>query len=147
MADYIGRFRTNYFRVKDDQAFRDWMHGFVDANAGAHFQTVMKAEKGVSTHMFGAETDLSDIRVPGCPEPNEDADGIPKELILGIQSHLMPGDACVIIEVGYERLAELHGGLTVITEHEIRKASLSQIARTMVRDMLADPGWDSVFMA
>jgi len=87
MADYISSARTNYFKVKDEEAFRDFA---VDHD----FEVI--EQKG----LFGLIGELFNVT---------DDDGEALDVDDLIRPHLAPGEVCVAITVGQENMRYLSG--------------------------------------
>ncbi len=92
MANYYGSCRTNYFRVKDEEAFKAWVEelpGVVAVEEGGRF--ALLEEYGEGWHEAGEKYDY-DV-----------------DVIDDVIPHLAPGEVAVFQEVGAEKLRYLVG--------------------------------------
>jgi hypothetical protein len=121
MANWYGSARSNYFRVKDANAFHEWTE--------RRQLEVFKSDK---------EADVVAIH------PSEDSDGAwPSynleedaefDLATELAEHLVPGQVAVLLEVGAEKLRYLTGlAIAVNAEGGMVQLTLSDIYRTAAR--------------
>lgn len=128
MANYYGQARTNYFAVKDDEAFVAEMsklpveviteekdgktlYGFLDANQDGG---------GLDSYVYDSET--------------EQEDSI--DWIETLQKHVAPGWAVILMEVGHEKYRYLNAYTYVITESGFRELNLEDWAHETARNEL-----------
>jgi len=117
MADWYGSARSNYFRVKDERAFREDLEKF---------------EVGVVSDSHGKFALLSRDEYGGWPSfiYSQDGDEVDEEFDLAevISRHLSPGEVAVLIEVGAEKLRYLTGCAVAVNErNEQRCVDLESI--------------------
>ena len=98
MANYYAAARTNYFRVKDEQAFRKW--------AGDLSCEICDDQEGRFCLLPGEYTD--DGTFPSC-RFDENNDGVDFEFEEELAQHLQPGSVAIIMESGAEKLRYVHG--------------------------------------
>ena len=121
MANWYGSARSNYFRVKDANAFHEWTE--------RRQLEVFKSDK---------EADVVAIY------PSENSDGAwptydleedaEFDLATELAEHLVPGQVAVLLEVGAEKLRYLTGqAIAVNAEGGMVELTLSDIYRTAAR--------------
>jgi hypothetical protein len=130
MANYYGQARTNYFEVKDAEAFVAEMselpvevitqenketgktlYGFMDANQDG---------AGLSWSYWDEETD----------------DEIEINWIEVLQKHVAPGWAAMLMEVGSEKYRYLNAYALVVTESGHKEMNLEDFAHQFARNEL-----------
>lgn len=138
MADYICAVRTNYFRVKDEENFREFASKIRSENNDLEIWE-KEDENGEIVFGFGCCSRLSGV----IPEVGytEDPDSAYGELLDGLQENVAEDDAVIIYEVGREKLRYLGGYATVITSKERIILSISDFAVKQARSMLNNQEW------
>lgn len=118
MANYTAVTRSNYFKVKDEQAFLEWVESVPDLG---HW----KNNEGL--HAIRSDTD-------GWPSFQyiEDEEGYEVELDLELapelSKHLAEGEVAVLLEAGYEKLRYITGhAVAVAWDGRIEYIDLNQI--------------------
>lgn len=138
MANYYCTIRTNYFHVKDEEAFRtlikethceDTMHIFED-----------KDKNGNKVFGFGTYGTIFGIPIDG--EEEEDYSSFENNL----QSLVADDDAIIIFEAGYEKLRYVVGVATIITSKNVNCILLANEAIAKARTMLNNQEWDTKCM-
>jgi len=132
MANYYATARSNYFRVKDAQAFEQWC-----SKRGLDCWTTLYPDIG-NRYAIAPNADEE------TGWPNLDLDeatyeyceiDFPKELA----SHLDPRDIAVIVQVGSEKLRYLTGeAVAVHASGKTTRISLDDIYRQAVREFEGD---------
>ena len=114
MADWYGSARSNYFRVKDDAAFRAWANEY-----GVEF-----AVKGDTFAIFPYNTDGGDW--PTRYDDNGDpcSEGIAEEL----QPFLADGEVALLFTIGAENLRYLTAYIAAVTPTSIEYLNLERLA-------------------
>ena len=126
MANYIARTRTNYFKVKDIKAFREEMEKFSSMHNIEVWEKEIDGEIRVA---FGGYDSLVSVF------PDEEAlEPISMEGV--IRPHLEEGEACIIFEVGHEKLRYLTGEALVITQNATKYVNLTDVAIKSARKLL-----------
>lgn len=113
MANYIPWARTNYFKVKDEQKFRE---DIID-KFGLDYRVDQDRRYG----LFPDED---------FPSYYEDEDGEWKDIIFEdeIQPHLADGEVAILMHVGYEKMRYGHGySIAVKNEGDPMCISLNEI--------------------
>ena len=126
MANYESVTRSNYFHVKDEDAFSK----FMDTVSGDDMHCWSdKDEDGNTLHAFGC-----DGSIYGVPNGAKDNDF---DLFLSeLQKHIAPEDAVILMESGHEKLRYVTGFATVITSGGIETISIDELAISKAREML-----------
>ena len=126
MSNYESVTRSNYFHVKDEDAFSK----FMDTVSGDDIHCWSdKDEDGNTLHAFGC-----DGSIYGVPNGAEDDDF---DLFLSeLQKHIAPEDAVILIQSGHEKLSYVNGYVTIITTDDIRTISIDDFALTKAKEML-----------
>ena len=136
MANYCCTLRTNYFHVKDADAFR----AFMAQVYGAEDAIVLWEEKdcnGDLTFGFGTHGGIG-----GLHNSEDDADAAAyDEFINGLQEHIADDDAVIILEAGHEKLCYVVGDATVVTGQSVKHLGIMHLAVACGKDMLNNPGW------
>ncbi len=103
MANYIAMARSNYFKVKDVEAFKKRFHGMQDME-------VIEDDEGRVGLMCNGEgawpSDVFD------EDSNEHVD---YDFVKDLQSHLAPKQVVVLIEIGFEKMRYLVGQARAFT--------------------------------
>jgi hypothetical protein len=104
MANYYATARSNYFAVKDDDAFKSWC-------ANNDFDVWQGSDENAARFAI-APGDGWDSG--GWPELRDD-DGEPtKELCEALAQYLAEGEVAVLLEVGHEKRRYLIGSATAV---------------------------------
>lgn len=141
MADYICAVRTNYFRVKDEENFREFASKIRSENNDLEIWE-KEDENGEIVFGFGCCSRLIGV----IPEVGytEDPDSAYDEFLAGLQENVAEDDAVIIFEVGREKLRYLSGYATVITSNECKCLDISDFAVEQAREMLCNKEWNTV---
>lgn len=140
MADYKCHARTNYFHVKDPEAFRAFMARANDVDE----LWEEKDAKGMPVFGFSAygfPTLNSYRELPDGTEEGEEYDE--DAFIEGLQSHLAADDAFIYTEIGHEKLRYLVGHVTVITSTAVKGLDLEDFAFQTAKEMLDNDQWNT----
>jgi hypothetical protein len=130
MANYYGQARTNYFRVKDVEAFVAEMSKLPvevitheDKEAGDTFYGFMDSNQdggGLSWTYWDDDTE----------------DEIEINWIDILQRHVAPGWSAILMEVGSEKYRYLNAYAIVVTESGYKELNLESLAGDIARDEL-----------
>lgn len=133
MANYVSTTRTNYFHVKDAEAFR----AFMDNVSGDDLELWdEKDDKGDTVFAFGCEGSIYGIQ-------NEDENDDYDLFIKNLQEYIADNDAVILTEAGHEKLRYVTGFATVITSKGIQFLNLDDMALSKAREMLGNPGFST----
>lgn len=120
MANYVGRFRTNYFKVNDEEAFDKWLTTYL-----ADAEKITKDDR-----MGFLSYDSFEFYDPdGNEEIDEDV------AFQELQDLLCDGEACVVHEIGYEKFRYFVSGGTIITKSTINFFSFEDFLLEKVKEM------------
>ena len=121
MANYYASARSNYFRVKDSQAFEAWVNSvgnlgiFTKDNAGETLYAIYDNggdSCGWPSYNFDEDTEI--------------------DLTADLAEHLVDGEVAVLIEVGAEKLRYLVGcAVAVRSDGEVIHLNLNTIYQTV----------------
>jgi hypothetical protein len=122
MATYFSTARTNYFRVKDVDAFNKWIEQF------SGLETIVQETQGTVGILF-------DDGVPNERwETEKDADGTEQEVDVEIDfmeelaEHLADNEVAILQESGAEKLRYVNGySIAVNNKGERREISINNI--------------------
>ncbi len=133
MANYYATTRSNYFRVKDTNAFEEWC-------SDRSLEHWNKEIDGETYHAVSANTgDCAGWPSSAIEEIEEGVeDAVEIDFAAELADHLDPRDVAIIMEVGNEKLRYLCGYATAIrSDGQTRHVSLQQIydqARAAFKD-------------
>ena len=113
MANYNCAIRTNYFNVKNAEAFEAFM-----------------------SRVYGSEES-----VEVWSKTDEIDDSAYDAFINGLQEHVAENDAVIIFEVGNENLRYVVGSAEIITSNDCKYISIQDLATKQTAEMLQNPEW------
>lgn len=140
MASYTCAIRTNYFHVKDEDAFRAFSEKLY-CNEGDVEVWEDKDKAGKTVFGFGCCSSLTGI-LSGFENTDETDDAYDR-LIKGLQEHIIEDDAVIIFESGREKLNYVNGLATVVTSKEYKYLDISDFAVEEARKMLGNKEWET----
>lgn len=140
MANYIGTMRTNYFRVRDEEAFRKLMSTSVDYE-GCPLQLFEKEEDGRKLFGFGGYGGLLGI----CDPDNDDFEWneAREAFIETLKDLLEDGNAAIILEAGAEKMRYVTGIAEIVTKTGSDFVDMTAAAKEKARALLGNPKWDT----
>lgn len=153
MANYITATRTNYFRVKDLEEFKEKMACFGIGGGGKEYDLYDTGDICPHDSKDGRVALImrESVRVlPYGPYEDEDSEEYGKEYESGgsfsrflqaIQDCIAPDDACIITEIGREKMRCLVGETIIITKNGIKELSLEDMALAAARGLLGNQAW------
>lgn len=137
MANYYATIRTNYFSVKDEDAFREMMQSVI-AEDEVHILEKPQPD-GSKKFGFGCYGNIH-----GIPEPDEnDLDGGMDRFLDALQNLVCEDDVIIMTEVGNEKLRYVIGCSTVITSKEIQGVSIPDKALHLARELLGNKNYQT----
>ena len=143
MANTMSATRSNYFHVKDPDAFRKLMSRVVCGEDSIDVWEE-KDEDGNPVFGFG----VSDIILGVFPENRNgddelfDDDYDDFETFCGeLRKHIADDDACIIMSAGHEKLRYVFGNATIITKNSVDYEFLADVAIRIARNELDLPTW------
>lgn len=125
MASYVCAIRTNYFRVTEEEKFKNLIDEFLSGSCEVFTRTDVNSNKLVG---FGSD---ENINWP------EDETGF----VSGLQECLAEDDSIIVLEVGHEKLRYLVGAATIITRSCIETIDLTSLAISKAAEMLGNPDY------
>ena len=125
MASYLCAIRTNYFRVTEEEKFRNLIDEFLSGSCEVFTRTDVNSNKLVG---FGSD---ENINWP------EDETGF----FSGLQECLAEDDSIIVLEVGHEKLRYFVGAATIITRSSIETIDLTSLAISKAAEMLGNPDY------
>lgn len=137
MANYCCVTRTNYFHVKDPDAFREFMGRVVAEDSVDVWEE--DDGKGNIVFGFGCYGNIFGVNT----EPNNDDDGEFdwEEFVHGLSKHVADDDAIIIMESGNEKMRYVVGSATVITKKDWEYMEIAPIAVQRASELLKNPNW------
>lgn len=140
MANYECTVRTNYFHVKDEEAFRKLMEGIVSEYGIELFEK--NDPEGEKLFGFGSYGSLYGI----CKDSEEDDDEYDEKEVLyqKLQSCVAEDDAVIILTAGNEHLRYVTGDAVCITHDKIEYLDLTCLAVAKAAEMLNNPLYSTV---
>ena len=138
MANYECAVRTNYFHVKDEFAFKEFMKKVVCSEDDLDiFES--KDEKGMTMYGFGCYGSIMGISAEGEDEDEYSYDKFIDEL----RKNIEPGDAIIIFEAGHEKLCSIGMCADIITSEGYNILNLEHMAVESAKNMLKNPDWET----
>lgn len=139
MANYECATRTNYFRVKDPEAFRKFMsrvYGGCELEVWEEKDTAGNIQFG-----FGCYDGISGYE-PESPETADDnCDYGYDEFLEALQQHIAEDDAVIILECGHEKLRYIIASAIIVTSKDIESLDVCDIAASRAAVLLNNPSW------
>lgn len=140
MANYICTFRTNYFKVKDDKKFEEFMTHVYAEDLELFHMTDKNGNKlygfggyGAISGYFNSKEDYVD---------NDEAwDNAYDNFIDGLAMQVAEDDAILIFESGNEKLRYVVGSVTVITSKGYEYRDITDVGVEMAKQMLNNPDY------
>lgn len=141
MANYYGKTRTNYFHVTDTKKFMDIMSKC--CNAEREHPTVITEDdqpldQGPNVGFY------TDGTIVGYFDETDTQPDI-RAFIQDMQEVLAPDDACILTEIGFEKMRYLFANSLVITKKETARIDLNEASKELAGKLLGNPKWDSRF--
>ena len=126
MSNYYASARTNYFKVKDPEAFKQWVDTLPDTTADYRekdekFVLLVEGECGWPTERYNE--DVEDYEAVNLEE--------------GIVPHLAEGEVVIFQEIGAEKLRYLHGySVAVAWTGETIRVDINDIYRLATEEFI-----------
>lgn len=125
MASYVCAIRTNYFRVTEEEKFRNLIDEFLSGSCEVFTRTDVNSNKLVG---FGSDENIN--------WPEDDTG-----FVSGLQECLAEDDSIIVLEVGHEKLRYLIGAATIITRSSIETIDLTSLAISKAAEMFGNPDY------
>lgn len=132
MSNYNAATRTNYFRVTDEEKYKELFNHLVSEDDVYDFS---KEKDGILYHGFGSYGSIDYISPESDDEdPDYDFDQFLEEL----QKILPKDEAFIYMESGHEKLRYVNGFALICTKDEIRSVDLSVYVLREAKKMLGN---------
>lgn len=140
MANYECVTRSNYFRVKDPEAFRKFMSRVYGSNKVNLWEQKDKEDRLVfGFGLFGGIGGYASEETADDDDLEEYTD---YDLFLdGLQQHVAADDAVIIVEGGNETLRYIIGSAVVVTRNAIEYFDVTNLATKRAAELLENPQW------
>lgn len=140
MANYNCTIRTNYFHVKDNDKFEEFMTHVYGEDLKIFDMVDSNGNKLYGFGCYGGISGYFDNE-----EEYEDSDiawdNAYDNFIDGLVAHVTEDDAVLIFESGYEKLRYVVGSVTVITSKGYEYRDFTSTGIEMARQMLNNPDY------
>lgn len=145
MANYSCAVRTNYFHVKDDEAFRRLMETVRGCEDTVHVWEDKDAT-GKTVFGFGSYGEIAGIVIPNNEDSESEYDEYDvecdyDEFIKRLQNIVADDDAIIIFESGHENLRYLVGCATILTSTDCQYLNITDFAEETASQMLRNLSW------
>ena len=130
MANYYGTTLSNWFRVKDEDAFRKIFARIVSSDEPITLWE-RTDEKGTKIFSFGGYTSICGIEPEQTPRNDEESDPCDAdydEMVKELSSVVADDDAIILTEIGNEKLCYLVGAATIITAKDVELLNLGDLS-------------------
>ena len=142
MATYGCATRTNYFRVKDEETFRDLM-----ARVNSEDCSVWEKnnDSGQKFFGFGGYGSINGVRPKGSNDDDYDEDcGYEIDAFLNeLAECVADDDAVLLFEAGHEKLRYVTGFVYVVTSKDVKCIDLKYAGKDLAKSMLGNPNWET----
>ena len=142
MANYCCAYRTNYFKVKDNEKFKEFMtHVYAEDLEVFH----KKDENGNELYGFGGYGGISGYfnNENEYEDSDEAWDNAYDNLIDGLAKQVAENDAILLFEVGNEKLRYVVGSVAVITSKGYEYRDITNVGVEIANQMLNNPNYDT----
>lgn len=140
MANYYCTVRTNYFHVKDDEAFRALMNRVYGCEDSVELWEE-KDKDGRAVFGFGVYGGISGLR--DSDDDGFDDDSSYDDFIDRLQESVADDDAIIILESGNEKMRYVTGSATIITSSECKYMDITSLAVKQAGEMLHNSSWQT----
>ena len=142
MANYCCVYRTNYFKVKDNEKFKEFMtHVYAEDLEVFH----KKDENGNELYGFGGYGGISGYfnNENEYEDSDEAWDNAYDNFIDGLEKQVAEDDAILLFEVGNEKLRYVVGSVVVITSKGYEYRDITNVGVEIAKQMLNNPNYDT----
>lgn len=142
MANYCCVYRTNYFKVKDNGKFKEFMT-HVYAEDLEVFNK--KDENGNELYGFGGYGGISGYfnNENEYEDSDEAWDNAYDNFIDGLAKQVAEDDAILLFEVGNEKLRYVVGSVVVITSKAYAYRDITDVGVEIAKQMLNNPNYNT----
>lgn len=131
--DYIGKTKSNYFRVTNEKKLLE----LLDQCGLCAF--VRLTPPGIKSFAFGIEGPFE-----GIPSPN-DGEGDRLAFYGELQKLVARDDAVIVLNIGYEGLRYLVAEATIIVRSKVKFLDIQGVAAQLASQLLANPEFETRF--
>lgn len=142
MANYCCAYRTNYFKVKDNEKFKEFMtHVYAEDLEIFH----KKDENGNELYGFGGYGGISGYfnNENEYEDSDEAWDNAYDNFIDGLAKQVAEDDAILLFEVGNEKLRYVVGSVAVITSKGYEYRDITNVGVEIAKQMLNNPNYNT----
>lgn len=139
MANYYSTYRTNHFRVLDENKYAE-IFKRLRGDLGDLFDITV-SNNGVKLHGFAGNDTLFWSADPDGEPDYDNVEGFYAEL----QKILPEDEAFILLESGSEGFRSVTGYATIVTAHSVSTLTMTDIAVETARKMLRDPEYSAEF--
>lgn len=142
MANYCCAYRTNYFKVKDNEKFKEFMtHVYAEDLEVFH----KKDENGNELYGFGGYGGISGYfnNENEYEDSDEAWDNAYDNFIDGLAKQVAEDDAILLFEVGNEKLRYVVGSVVVITSKAYAYRDITDVGVEIAKQMLNNPNYNT----
>lgn len=140
MANYCCAIRTNYFKVKNEEKFTDFMKNVHGSENDIKIWT--RESNGTKYFAFGCYGVIAGW-YDADDESFFDWDDAYDIFIDGLSQLVAEDDAIIIFESGNEKLRYLTGDAMIITSKDTAYININNAATKKASDMLGNPSWET----
>lgn len=140
MANYCCTIRTNYFHVKDADAFREFMSRVYGSEDSVELWEE-KDKNGETVFGFGVYGGISGVRNSSDDDDEDFDETAYDEFIDGLQKHVRSDDAVIILESGNEKMRYVIGSATIITSDGYEYRNITDYAVERASKRLNNDKW------
>ena len=135
MANYYSSYRTNYFRVTDENRWNDLFSKL----SGDDLSDFSEVKDGIQVHGFGGY-DYVAYDIDG----SEDYEGSIDEFLTDLREILPEGEAVIYTETGHEKLRYVSAFSIVATKNSVESINLQDAAIEKAREMLRNDKFTTI---
>ena len=139
MANYCCATRTNYFKVKNEEEFMDFMKNVQCSEDDIQIWT--RESNGTKYFAFGCYGGISGWN--DADDEDCDWDIAYDNFTDGLSQLVAEDDAIIIFESGNEKLRYLTGNAMIITSKDTAYININNAATKKASDMLGNPSWET----
>ena len=142
MANYCCAYRTNYFKVKYNEKFKEFMtHVYAEDLEIFH----KKDENGNEQYGFGGYGGISGYfnNENEYEDSDEAWDNACDNFIDGLAKQVAEDDAILLFEVGNEKLRYVVGSVAVITSKGYEYRDITNVGVEIAKQMLNNPNYNT----
>lgn len=137
MANYCCITRTNYFHVKDPDAFCEFMKRVIAEDSVDVWEE--KDSDGSPVFGFGCYGSIFGVNMQ--PNNDDDCECDWEEFVHGLSDHVADDDAVIIMESGNEKMRYIVGSASVVTSTDYEYMDIASLAVKKASQMLKNPDW------